>query len=218
MQPSINDLKSQLRQQCKAIRKDLGDENRQRASAAICNHLSAWDVFQASGAILTYMPMRSEVDLRSLLAAFPGKRWLLPRILPEEDHRMVFHPYDPDHLIQHSFGMAEPSPHLPQIPPGEIQLVLVPGLAFDCSGWRLGYGGGYFDRFLKDFGGVSVGVVFQALLLEALPHGDYDVPMQWLATEAGLVNTRESRTKNQPVSNGNAPRGSGRSGSGQMQL
>ena len=192
MPSSINDLKHQLRQRCKATRKELGNENRQRASAAICAHLADWDVFQRSDTILTYMPMRTEVDLRSLLVDFTDKRWLLPRILPEENHRMVFHPYDPDQLIEHPFGMAEPAPYLPQIPPAEIQLVLVPGLAFDRSGWRLGYGGGYFDRFLWDFSGVSVGAVFQALLVDALPHGEHDVPMRWLVTESGLIHLEGS--------------------------
>jgi len=207
MSAPINDLKHQLRQQCKAIRKELGQESRQHASQAICAQLAAWDVFQSSDFILTYMPMRTEVDLRSLMADFPEKRWLLPRITPEEGHRMVFHPYDPQQLIEHPFGMAEPAPHLPQVPFGEIQLALVPGLGFDRSGWRLGYGGGYFDRFLKDFGGVSVGVVFQALLLDFLPHGEHDIPMDWLVTEGGLIDIGESRKKGQPVDHRSALRG-----------
>lgn len=187
MLTSIHEQKAQLRKRCKAVRKELGEEVRQNASGAICAHLTAWNIFQISEIILTYMPIRDEVDLRSLMMDFPGKRWLLPRIIPGEEGRMVFHPYDPDNLILHPFGMAEPAAHLPQVPPNEIQLVLAPGLAFDRPGWRLGYGGGYFDRFLKDFNGISVGIVFQALLLEFIPHGEYDVPMNWLVTENGLV-------------------------------
>ena len=189
MDTTIIDLKQRLRQQCKTLRKELGWETRQQASQAICDRLVAWELFQTSDFILTYMPMRTEVDLRSLLGTFPGKHWLLPRIIPEEDHHMVFHPYDPDHLIQHPFGMAEPAPYLPEISSKEIELVLVPGLAFDRSGWRLGYGGGYFDRFLMEFSGASTGVVFQALLLDSLPHNEYDIPMKWLVTENGLLRT-----------------------------
>lgn len=187
MFPSISEYKQQLRKRCKTIRKDLGEEVRRQASQAICARLATWDVFRVSNIVLTYMPMGTEVDLRTLLADFPEKRWLLPRILPGKDGRMVFHAYDSQNLMMHSFGMAEPAPHLPQVPPAEIQLVLVPGLAFDRCGWRLGYGGGYFDRFLKDFSGVSAGVVFQDLLLDALPHGEHDISMQWLVTEAGLI-------------------------------
>jgi 5-formyltetrahydrofolate cyclo-ligase len=187
MPTSMDEQKLQLRKQCKTIRMELGEETRQRASDMICNHLAAWDLFQTSDTILTYMPIRGEVDLCSLLMLFPEKHWLLPRILPGEEGRMVFHSYDPNNLILHSFGMAEPAPHLPQVPSEEIHLALVPGLAFDRSGWRLGYGGGYFDRFLVDYCGVIAGVVFQALLLESLPHGAYDVPMQWLVSENGLI-------------------------------
>jgi len=183
---SISDQKRELRQRCKTIRKELSDATRQRASQAICVRLAAWDVFQASDAILAYMPIYSEVDLRPLLVGFPGKRWLLPRLLPGENGRMVFHTYDPDNLIMHRFGMAEPASHLPQVPPEDIQLVLTPGLAFDRSGWRLGYGGGYYDRFLAKFDGVSAGIVYQALLLNTLPHARYDLPVDWLATEEGI--------------------------------
>jgi 5-formyltetrahydrofolate cyclo-ligase len=186
---SIADQKSQLRQRCKAIRKELGDEARQQASLTICAHLVPWNAFRSAETILTYMPMRGEVNLRPLLMDFPEKRWLLPRILPGEDGRMVFHEYDPDNLIVHPYGMAEPAPHLPQVSADEIRLVLAPGLAFDRSGRRLGYGGGYYDRFLQGFRGISVGVVFQALLLESLPNGEHDVPVDWLVSENGLIKT-----------------------------
>jgi 5-formyltetrahydrofolate cyclo-ligase len=184
---SVTDQKSQLRQRCKAVRKGLGDEIRQQASLAIYAHLAAWDDFQSAETILTYMPMRGEVDLRSLLADFPEKCWLLPRIPRGEDGRMVFHEYDPNNLIVHPYGMAEPAPYLPQVPADGIQLVLAPGLAFDRSGWRLGYGGGYYDRFLQGFTGISVGVTFHVLLLEHLPHGEYDVCVGWLVSEDGLI-------------------------------
>lgn len=184
---STTNQKSQLRQRCKAIRAELGEEIRQQASRDICAHLAAWEVFQSAETILTYMPMRGEVDLRSLLVDFSEKRWLLPRILPGEEGRMVFHEYDPDNLIVHPYGMTEPAPYLPQVSADEIQLVLAPGLAFDRSGWRLGYGGGYYDRFLKGFKGISVGVVFRALLLDVLPHDEFDVTVGWLVSEDGLI-------------------------------
>jgi 5-formyltetrahydrofolate cyclo-ligase len=112
---------------------------------------------------------------------YPEKNWVLPRILP--DHGLRFHPYDPQRLVFHSFGMAEPDPELPAVPAQEIELVLVPGLAFDRRGWRLGYGGGYFDRFLKECRGTSLGVTYEALLLENLPRDEHDMPMQWIVTE-----------------------------------
>jgi 5-formyltetrahydrofolate cyclo-ligase len=183
----IAEQKQQLRRSCRQIRKELGEATRQQASLSICGWIESWPVFQRSSVILAYMPIPEEADLTSLLERQPQKRWALPRIIPEENHRMVFHPYAAGRLIRHPFGMAEPAPDLPIIPSSEVQLALVPGLAFDRLGRRMGYGGGYFDRFLCDFTGVSLGVTFQALLLDHLPCGEHDVPVKWIVTEVGLL-------------------------------
>ena len=179
--------KRQLRRSCRQVREQLGAATRQHASQAICRWIEAWPIFQDAVVIQAYMPMLGEVELTPLLERHPEKQWVLPRIIPEENHRMVFHPYLPSRLVHHPFGMAEPDADLPVIPPDKIQLALVPGLAFDQVGRRLGYGGGYFDRFLSVFCGVSVGVVFQALLLEQLPCGIHDLTVMWIVTELGLL-------------------------------
>jgi 5-formyltetrahydrofolate cyclo-ligase len=167
----------------------MGEATRARVSELICAQLERWPAFQQSESILTYSPIKGEVDLTALLTRCPEKRWILPRIIPEENHRMVFHPYDSTRLVRHPFGMAEPAADSPTVAPNQIQIALVPGLAFDRHGWRLGYGGGYFDRFLNDFSGESVGVVFSALLLDEVPHAAHDVAMLWLATEQGIIQT-----------------------------
>ena len=190
MSTSLAEAKSQLRQHCRKLRASLGEETRARASQSICERVETWPIFQQSQTILTYMPIKGEVDLTPLLTRHPEKQWILPRILPEENHRMVFHPYDAGRLVRHPFGMAEPAADSSTVPPEAIQLALVPGLAFDRHGWRLGYGGGYFDRFLQDFSGVSVGVVFHALLLDEIPRGPFDVPMQWIVTEGDFFATQ----------------------------
>jgi len=183
----IYNQKLLLRKHCYQIRRSFTEELRSQASRAICVFLEAWPVFQQSVTVLTYMPIKSEVDLTPLFARHPDKHWIIPRILPGEEHRMSFHRYEPTRLVQHPFGMAEPAPDLPVVQPLEIELCLAPGLAFDHFGWRLGYGGGYFDRFLKDFTGTSVGVVYQDLLLDTIPYDLYDIAMHWLVTETGLL-------------------------------
>lgn len=185
----ISQNKKQLREHCLAIRKSLGADTRAEASLSICRNIESWGVFQQSQIILTYMPIKSEADPTPLLKLYPQKRWVIPRIIPEEDHRMVFHPYDPNHLVRHPFGMAEPASDLPVIQPEEIELTLAPGLAFDRHGFRLGYGGGYFDRFLENLKGVSVGFTFHALLLDTIPHAMHDIPMYWIVTERELFKT-----------------------------
>jgi 5-formyltetrahydrofolate cyclo-ligase len=190
MSDNIPEQKRELRRWYRQMRKDLGNAARQQASLVICAWIESWPVFQRSAVILAYMPIPGEVDLTPLFERQPQKHWGLPRIIPEDNHRMVFHPYEPGRLIRHPFGMAEPASDLPVIPPGEVELALVPGLAFDRLGRRLGYGGGYFDRFLRDFTGVSLGVIFQALLLDQLPCLEHDVPVQWIVTEAGLLHPK----------------------------
>ena len=193
MDDLIAEQKIQLRKECRAIRKGLGEEKRVQASLAVCERLSAWTIFTQSQIILTYMPIKSEVDLTPLLERFPQKRWVLPRIRPEENHRMDFHLYDAAHLIQHPFGMMEPAPDSPILAAEEIELTLVPGLAYDRRGYRLGYGGGYYDRFLSCFRGLSAGIVFHDLLMDSIPHGGHDVPVQWIVTEDALIAANPER-------------------------
>jgi 5-formyltetrahydrofolate cyclo-ligase len=188
---NTREQKSELRKRCRVMRKSLGEEKRMQASAKICEQIAGWNIFQQSEVILTYMPIKGEVDLTPLLSRYPNKKWILPRIIPAENNRMVFHLYDPDRLMLHPFGMLEPAPDSPVIQNQQIELVFAPGLAFDRHGWRLGYGGGYFDRFLKKFSGVSVGVVFHDLLLDEVPRGVYDVAMNWIVTERELCHCEE---------------------------
>ncbi len=178
--------KAESRRLCRAQRAALSEAQRLQASQAICCLIEEWPIFRQSRVVLTYMPMRQEVDLTALLDRWPEKVWVLPRLGEGPERQMTFHAYHPLRLIRHRFGMLEPAPDLPLISPQTIHLALVPGLAFDRHGWRLGYGGGYFDRFLRGFSGVSLGVTYQALLVDDLPHDEFDVPVQWIVTEAGL--------------------------------
>jgi 5-formyltetrahydrofolate cyclo-ligase len=182
----IADQKRQLRCTSRRIRNKLGKAARQQASLSICTWIESWPIFQQSFVILTYMPIPGEVDLTTLLVRQPQKQWVIPRIIPEENHRMVLHRYEAGRLTHHPFGMDEPSPDSPVVPASEVQVALVPGLTFDRHGMRLGYGGGYFDRFLRDFQGISVGVVFRDLLLNQLPCGNLDMPVNWIVTEEGF--------------------------------
>lgn len=202
----IDSPKSKLRTQCRAQRQALGEETRQRASLQICEHLAAWPVLWQATTIAFYWPMKGEVDLRPLTREFPAKHWLLPRIAPQGERRMDFHRYDPARLVVHPFGMAEPAADLPVVAAPEIELVLVPGLAYDRQGWRLGYGGGYYDRFLSRFNGISAGVTYQALVLDTVPHGEHDVAVGWIVTEKGIFwaanNAHQGRrlpTENNPA-------------------
>jgi 5-formyltetrahydrofolate cyclo-ligase len=186
MPDDLYELKKKLRSQCMDIRESLSADFRRNASLQICQHIRHWGKFQEAGVIFTYMPMNEEVDLLPLIAEFPQKKWVIPRIQPHS--RMILHPYDPEKLIRHRFGMLEPDPSLPKVPPGQVDLVLAPGLAYDRQGWRLGYGGGFYDNFLADVPGLAaLGVTYSALLMDDLPHNSHDIPVQALVTEKGIM-------------------------------
>jgi 5-formyltetrahydrofolate cyclo-ligase len=105
---------------------------------------------------------------------------------------LLFHLYQPDGLVRHRYGMLEPDPASPEIPPDEAALIIVPGLAFARDGYRLGYGGGFYDRLLGHRRqATTLGVCFHALLFDELPHGDFDAPVDSLVTETlGVMRCR----------------------------
>jgi 5-formyltetrahydrofolate cyclo-ligase len=102
---------------------------------------------------------------------------------------MIFHKFDPEAVIRHPYGMLEPDPACAAIAPGAVHLILVPGLLFDPEGWRLGYGGGFYDRYLSQTQGTSAGISYQSLLKTRLPHDSHDIPMQYIITENGISPT-----------------------------
>lgn len=166
------------------MRAALDDATRQQASERICRHIAAWAIFKRANPIAIYLPMRYEVDLTPLFSSHPEKKWVVPRIQP--GGLMTFHAYDSGKVVRHAFGMLEPDPGCQSVPAQDIELVLVPGLAFDREGWRLGYGGGFYDRFLSETQGFSTGVTYQIMVQPHIPHLSHDIPMQFLVTERGI--------------------------------
>lgn len=128
--------------------------------------------------ILLYYPLPHELDLLALLEAYPAC-YHLPKV---EKEGLSVHPWGP--LAPGPFGLLEPT--TPAVDPATLDLVVVPGLAFDREGYRLGHGKGFYDRFLAKVGAESVGVVPEALLLPRLPRDPWDVPVGHLATEEGV--------------------------------
>ena len=111
-----------------------------------------------------------------------GKTVGLPRMLPE--HRMEVRRYEPDRpLVKVSFGISEPGEDCPPLEREEIDLVLVPAVCYDRLGYRLGFGGGYYDRWLEGFGGFTVGMCRDAVLQERVPVEKHDARVDVLLTE-----------------------------------
>jgi 5-formyltetrahydrofolate cyclo-ligase len=188
-----------LRRHCCEIRDGFSSEKVQQSSCAVCDHLCDWEVFQRAETILAFLAFRNEIDLAPLFERWPGKRWLVPRIVgaaelgPGEKPFLRLHHYNPQRLVRHRYGMLEPHPELPSVAPQEIELVLVPGVAFDRHGGRLGYGGGFYDRLLPLMPhAVDVGVTYEEFVLDSVPMAPWDVHIAWLVTPSGMIKTGEA--------------------------
>lgn len=178
--------KPQLRRHFRTLRERLSAEKVAASSAAICWRLVAWPPIsnlQSPISILTYLAFRNEPDLSLLFDLLPHVRWAVPRV---KGQRLVLHPYDATRLVRHRFGMLEPAADLLVLDPTTLDLVLVPGMAFDRRGGRLGFGGGYYDRFLLTTPALRVGVTYDECLADVLPCGERDQRMDWVVTPSSL--------------------------------
>jgi len=188
--------KRELRDQYRAIREGMASPEVTAASQALCMRLTEWKILQEARTVLTYIAFRNELDLSPLFDLLPEIRWIAPRV---KGQRLVLHAYDPGRLIRHRFGMLEPAADLPTIEPNTLDLVLVPGVAFDRRGGRLGFGGGFYDHFLPTTPALRVGVTYDRCLADELPMGDHDQWMDWVITPTHLINCREQPRISSPM-------------------
>lgn len=180
--------KAILRREAAQRRDALAD--REAKSLAICERIIAGPLFRAASAIHCYLPMRSEVDTRPLIlsALAQGKRVAVPVVAlkaAELGHAWL-QSLDAETLTTGGFGTAHPR-NLRPSQPGEWDLIIVPLLAFDRRGHRLGYGKGHYDRLLATATATTVGAAFAAQELAALPAEPHDITLGWVATERELI-------------------------------
>ncbi len=171
------------------LRRDALDD-RERRGAAICALVTASQCYADARAIHCYLPMRSEVDTRPLIAdaLARGKRVAVPIVVPKaaELAHAWLESFAAAALTPGAFGTFNPRELRPAAP-GDWDLAIVPLLAFDRSGYRLGYGKGYYDRLLANSPVTTIGVGFAAQEIAALPHEAHDIALDWIITERELI-------------------------------
>ena len=175
-----------LRARCRALRDAMTPEDVASANARVCGRLADWPVFREAHTVMAYIAFGNEISVMPLIEQFSGKSWVVPRTLTRPEPHLILHPYDPAHLVRHRFGMLEPDASLPVIEPRELDLVLVPGVAFDRHGYRLGFGGGFYARFLPLVAAAKVGIVYTTLIVDHVPNDGIDQRVDWLACETGI--------------------------------
>lgn len=179
--------KRSLRRHLRAVREAIPHEERHRRDRLLIEALSKSQHYLTARVILAYAPFGFEIDVMPLLhrAIAEGKRVALP--LMHGKGEMSFHFVDDlETLTVSAYGIREPSSDAPRYECGDA-LCLVPALAYDEAGYRIGYGGGYYDRFLASFSGTAIGIGYHDLIQKHLPRDFYDRSVPLIATECGLI-------------------------------
>lgn len=183
--------KAELRDRLRARLDAIDPAAAARASLQIADRIVALPEIARAQHILTCLSFGSEVDTWRLVERLLdlGKALYVPRADPR-DRGLHVHPY-PCPLRTLSFGLRQPPRGTPELAPDDIdptlEAVLVLGLGFDRRGYRLGYGSGYFDRFLRGRPFPAIGLAFAAQLEDALPAEPHDIPMAAIVTEDEVV-------------------------------
>ncbi|HAY35580.1 MAG TPA: 5-formyltetrahydrofolate cyclo-ligase [Bacteroidetes bacterium] len=180
--------KQALRRQMRTRRSLLSTEEWERRSGLICFHLQYLEEFESASIVHIFWPIEAnrEVDLRTLIRAeySGGRTIVLPRM---DGNSLTFLPFSGDsNLTQGSFGVWEPNSGTP-IEPESIDLFVLPALAVDRTGGRLGYGGGYYDRTLHDLKSLKVVTAFDFQLIEDVAVSSRDVSVDLIVTESGVI-------------------------------
>ena len=177
--------KADLRRRLISARQAIPPHLWRQKSDRICAHLQSWPEFQSARCILAYWSFRNEPDLSPLMGRH--RQWGLPRC---QEKNMIWHRWQgADFMKTGRFGIVEPLPQVPEIDPAQVDLILVPAVACDVRGHRLGYGGGFYDRMLSKpqwRRKPTIAIVFEYARVPSLPKDVWDRPMHGICTEKGL--------------------------------
>jgi 5-formyltetrahydrofolate cyclo-ligase len=180
--------KAELRQSILKKRQSMPEKEWRLKSDRISSHLQSSHLFSSAKTILAYCSFRQEPDLSSLFAE--TKQWGLPRV---DGKSLVWHRWQAgEPLLTGAYGIFEPDANSPILEAEDVDLILVPAVACDLRGYRLGYGGGFYDRLLCSpewSSKFTIGIVFDFACLPQLPIDEWDRRLNGVCTETGLIIT-----------------------------
>ena len=170
-------MKAELRKQVLQEMKAIPQKQKIAMDLVLTERFLQHPFYQEAKTIATYLSFPHEFQTQGLIdqALRDGKKVLIPKTYPKG--RMDFVVYDPQQLVKTSFGLLEPQGNLEVVEPSQIDLIHVPGLAFTTEGYRIGYGGGYYDRYLEHFAGQSLSTIYPCQVQE-FNFENHDIPVQ----------------------------------------
>lgn len=181
----IRKYKIELREQCRSFRKGLDPKEKHKMDCLIAERVKRLYQYRTAEVIMVYVSTPIEIDtIKIIVNAFKdGKKVAVPRCIPQT-RQMEFHYItDIDQLSPGSFSVLEPPAFYPVVTDFSRALMLVPGFSFDLFGYRLGYGKGYYDRYMSRYNGAAVGLCYSSELKRHMYHGRYDRSVDTLVSE-----------------------------------
>ena len=190
--------KIRLRHEILAKRRSLTSHDIYTNSKKIAEILSCWPLYKKAKIVLTYLSMPEEPQTDELInyAIHAGKVICVPRLLSSYGFmEAVRLRCMKDIIVSGKLGLRQPNHNATELVlPESIDLVLVPGVAFDLNGNRLGMGAGYYDRFLPSAqNAIFAGVAWDFQIVSTVPHEDHDIALDFLVTESGIFNCRQGK-------------------------
>jgi 5-formyltetrahydrofolate cyclo-ligase len=187
--------KPEIRREMAALRDRLSAEEADFMSSSILDRLTELEEYKCASVILTYVSFRSEAGTKRLIqkALSEGRRIAVPVCILNGKVLLPCEIQSLEDLVPGTWGILEPSEHArSMLETKEIDLAIVPGLAFDMQLNRLGYGAGYYDRFLPKMrpNTVKVGICYEFQLIDRLPADPFDIPMDCIVTERSILRSR----------------------------
>ncbi|MBI2660191.1 5-formyltetrahydrofolate cyclo-ligase [Candidatus Woesearchaeota archaeon] len=183
-------MKNNLKESILKIRNSSPKDELLEKNKKIKNNLFRFELYKKSKTIMFFVSFNSEVSTHEIIKeAFKSKTVVVPKVANHEIEPSVI--IDFDNLIAGKFGILEPI-ELMRIAYKNIDLVLVPGIVFDREGHRIGYGFGYYDKFLaKVPKAVKIGLAFDFQVVENIPEETHDVPVDFIVTDEGVIECRK---------------------------
>lgn len=183
-------MKKELRKELIKNRTSMDSVEVGKLSSTINSYIMEWDKYKDSKAIMTYYSFRNEVLTDELINnAFDNKKTVvLPKSIKEGSQILPCIITSLSDLKKENYGIMEP-PTDNLLERDKLDIVFVPGVGFDKRGFRIGYGAGYYDRFLSDYKGIKVGVCFELQVVDHAYNDEHDIAMDYIITEKGIIKT-----------------------------
>lgn len=179
-------MKHVIRKKILKLRKDHAIFDKYKKDKAILNRLAKFKIFRDSKEFFTYLSHKGEVSTDLLIDKFFGKKKIIvPKV--RNSKICLFELKDKYQFEKGRFGIREPKVCLPKKNWKEIDIAIIPGIAFDKSGHRIGFGRGYFDKFLKKLHCTTIGLAYELQIIDKVPAQPYDVPVEYIITERRLI-------------------------------